>query len=112
MRPSGISIGDFNLRVTFYPQSSDLSSRDAFGNPTLNEGTAIERWAKVTANNKSYVRGDGGLEYRDEFIIICRKPLTGISEGDRVVFDSQDLRIESAKESDLNHIEFKAVGKE
>ena len=72
MRPTRISIGDFNWRVTFYTQADGV--RDDYGNPTLSTGSGNAVWANVKAKPQGYVMESGAVEYRDGFEIKIRRP--------------------------------------
>ena len=62
-----IHIGDFDMRVIFYTQNR--GTVDDYGNPTLDLGTGVNRWAKVEYKQKSYITEQGCLEYVDEYKI-------------------------------------------
>lgn len=107
MRPVGISIGDFNFRVTFYSKSE--GAVDAIGNPTLTLGSAVDRWANVVYKN-SPISDVNGIEYQFHYEIKVRKPLT-ISAGDRVDFEGNELLILNVSDADKVMLNIKAIGK-
>lgn len=106
MRPTGISIGDFNLRVTFYTQGK--GAVDIYGNPTLTLGAAVNRWANVAFKNGKAGDIKTGLEYPEYFEIKVRKPLA-VTVGDRVDFDNSELAIIAVNDVDKVHLTIKAV---
>ena len=106
MRPKGISIGDFNQRVTFYTQST--SGVNSFGNPILSTGTGVVRWADVSEKMNTYTREDGGIEYQNEYKITVRRPLT-VSEGDRVDYNDLQCHITSIEVTQATYYVLKAV---
>lgn len=106
MRPTGISIGDFNFRVTFYTQGK--GAVNVYGEPTLTLGAAVDRWANVAFKNGKISNIETGAEYPEFFEIKVRKPLN-VTVGDRVDFDGRELAIISVSDSDKVHLTIKAV---
>lgn len=109
MRPTPISIGDLNQRVTFYSQAT--SGVDAYNMPKISTGSAVERWASVVVKPKGYRKeGSEAIEYHDTYEIKVRRPLS-IAQGDRVDFDSLTLNVIGVNYSDKNYLIIQATGR-
>ncbi len=108
MRPSKLSIGDFNDVISVIPITE--GSRNSYGSPTRSEGTAMNIWANVKEKTTEFVDEHGAVKFPIHYEIKVRKGVSGVSEGNKVVFSGKSLTIISVVDYDKSTVTLKCKG--